>query len=1043
MYEGFLEFGDTEIINSARTAGYVSTAGCGVNWIQCPPCDGVNDALGQGEYIYANVQDAPWYDAQDEVTHRFLGVHGLRFEGLPGSTRTAEVTEGLLDGGVVGQVRNATRRVRVEAMLSAWGEDALEAGLSWLDAALRPERCHEGHIHNATCAGHADVSVFTACPPSPDEITKPTTVWGTPIVNLATNPSFEAATAATVEVRRNYDLNPRMDNNVTGWTVANGAVQTAVAGGSQLDFPTGVAMNSAFFYQTSAITPAVPGELWSGSYEVTVPAGFPAVTLRATLISYNGGASLGVIGNGPNVLIGPGETRRLVSQVSYTTPATTTGVRTILYPNVAIPSGARVIVRNAMIEKAPVSGLYFDGSTPVKLRRNLAINPNTDSTAGWGSNDGAQYPVAVDSTISRRSGTKSRRADRTATSPSTVLASLYSVGGGAWDASGRIRIQPGTTYTFSVWVSTNATSTPRAQLTVFWFDSGSLQVGSAIASPVNSYSVPAGTWFRIEFTATAPAGAAYVGIGGLTVNLPVGQVTQGGEKSWVTDAQIEEGSVATEYFDGTMPNTATQTTAWEGTVNASASYLTSPDFTYFWTGTANASASAQMGGDQPGVGNYSGDALVYQSVENAPAGEHVLACVFRTTPTNRLGFRYTAVSIPVGVTTVQGRIFVPSSAWPRASANLRVQMGASDVATILIPGLVADKWVDFTVPITTSAVNTIAYFSLNPATAWAYGDTIYFDRVTIIQGTYEGPYFDGSTPDTAPTTVAGAVLNDYAWTGTPHASTSTDTLGQIVYVPDPVAYADTIDALTRQLHTVTAVAGPTIVDKIHRGDAWGYVVEFVLVSAVPWLHGLTVPVGTDPTTPAVIQDVPFNLVPYPSAELALGTVIASTNYSSNPSVEVDATNWVHTSSGIVAGDLTSARSTALFSVGSAAFRGHFVASNTGTNGIIDVQNTSATFPAAVAGTRMSLNMWTNAQVVSGTAVIASVSVLAIWRVGTTVLRTDTVGSLPPPGGAISGKSLNPPATADNVIMRARAVLTSWSTAAVIDLYADAVAVTVP
>jgi hypothetical protein len=104
---------------------------------------------------------------------------------------------------------------------------------------------------------------------------------------------------------------------------------------------------------------------------------------------------------------------------------------------------------------------------------------------------------------------------------------------------------------------------------------------------------------------------------------------------------------------------------------------------------------------------------------------------------------------------------------------------------------------------------------------------------------------------------------------------------------------------------------------------------------------------------------------------------------------------------------------------------------------------AVSFPATAAGLRMSVNLWTNTLLVSGTAVIAGTQIFATWRTGTTQLRVDTIGTVPAGGGALTKKSIAVPVGADNVILRASTSLTSWSTGAVVDLYADAAAITVP
>ena len=206
MFEGYLELGGGEVLNSARSLGYTRTAPCPVAWLQCPPCDGIRDVLNDDAYTYANIMQAPWYDVEDEVTHRFLGAHALTIEGIPDSTREASVTEGVQDGGVVGRVRHATRRMRVRAVLSAIGEDALEAGFSWLNSALTPGKC----ATHADACGASDTRFFTACPPERADITKPGAVWNDELTNLVTHPSFELP-GAEVILAENLATNPSME----------------------------------------------------------------------------------------------------------------------------------------------------------------------------------------------------------------------------------------------------------------------------------------------------------------------------------------------------------------------------------------------------------------------------------------------------------------------------------------------------------------------------------------------------------------------------------------------------------------------------------------------------------------------------------------------------------------------------------------------------------------------------------------------------------------------------------------------------------------
>ena len=188
MFDGFLRLGGVELVNSSRAKGYGETADCPVGWFQCE-CEGLHEALLEREpYSADDIAEAPWYDPRNPESARFYGVLGLGMRNLSDSTRYAEVTEGITDGGVAGAPRRAGKSVRVRAWLSAAGEDALEYGMSWLGAALASRRCVQ---HNDACGG-ASAEFFVACPPGRG-LVPGLTDWELIATNLATNPSFEDA----------------------------------------------------------------------------------------------------------------------------------------------------------------------------------------------------------------------------------------------------------------------------------------------------------------------------------------------------------------------------------------------------------------------------------------------------------------------------------------------------------------------------------------------------------------------------------------------------------------------------------------------------------------------------------------------------------------------------------------------------------------------------------------------------------------------------------------------------------------------------------
>lgn len=637
MFEGYLELGGNEIVNSARSAGYLASGDCPTNWIVCPPCPGVLDAIGGLPYTLDNIADAPWYDAEEEASHRFLGVHALSVDGLMDSTRTASISEGITDGGVVGQVRHSVRQTRVRALLSALGQDALESGLAWLKAALDPEYCG---IHGSSC-GATDSCFFTACPPARSEVTSPGPIWNGPLTNLAKNPSFETAVGGVVS-----NVSPPPADQAVGTQTTDSPSR----GTHALRYTLGVA---------------------------------PAVGL-------------------------------------------------------------------AVLDFLPPSGVVYTLIGKVRPRtRDHTIAP-------------------------------------------------------------RIRAAVGPTF-----------------------------------------SAPKDVWTPFRLTIAA-------GTGGVQQ-----------------------------------------------------------------TGLLLSSTS----GHQP-------------------------------------------------------------------------------------------------------------------------GDIIDIDEVLLIEGSYEGDYFDGSFPSSSEEDMAvlGQEVVEYAWVATANGSESTFRTGRVSEVPDPGRYEDAVDVLQRTMHDVTCISGPLIEQKLHRNDMWGYIVEFTLAAGTPWLFGITRDVVIPPgQTPIVVQDVPFNLVPYPSAELSSGTVVVSTNYAPNPSVEVDATGWSAGGDGtiILTSTLAGARSTELSAHGAASYKVTFTATTTATNGYFRAQHV-VPLPGITATTRYSVNLWASASVQSGTAVMGNLEYRAQWQdSGGTLLRDDLIFAGSAAGGAQSAKSILPPTGTAQVTVRALLRMTSWSTGAVVRLYADAAAVTLP
>lgn len=1208
VFEGYLELGGAEVLNSARAVGYTNTAPCPVGWLQCPPCDGVRDVLGDDIYTYETIFDAPWYDPDSPATSRFLGAHALTIEGVPDSTREAGVAEAILDGGVVGRVRNRTRRMRVRAVLSAIGEDALEAGFAWLDKALRPGRCG---MHADAC-GAADSRFFVACPPERADITMPDQVWNDPVTNLATNPSFEAAagtvevyrnlatnpsfemTSGTVEVRRNLVQNPVGPNAAvaSGW-VAQARWYGSGAGAGNTTHVTGATDGptrqfASYIRKTWTVVPTATSDVSFSlcpSTRVAVVAGeVYTVSLWwrrswASTMNVNnqfavnfwdaasGGTQVGSSSGTRAADPGANTWQRITHTFTVPAGATFADVYHNAYFEQNAAVGSTLDATGFLVEKSPILGSYFDGASRPRLRENLIPNPAPASATGYGAAGGATvtYSAAkaavevVPASANAQSGT-----------------SLYGAPSSGLTATVRIDLES--------------------------------ELG-------DSYQITGtGGWGGVIANVTLAAGEkrtiiAQKAMSSSTGNLYAVRTNAGTSgKFWVSKTLLEFAATAGDYFDGATADAAGIGYEWSGTANASPSYAYDLDLTPAWTGTANASASVMNGVGVAGVTHFAGRAVISSTypkssgskslriiptgtaatstngavvftpvlgkvytalatvhllaaqtgspdadarriivgnqgnvqarssqAPNAP-GAYPLSLTFTGDGVNPIrltngaaagngdvwwddllvvegeydgayfdgatplmdgdlttvwtGTAHASASVVngVGVAGVAAGVAVGSTSWVGAGArSLRAMpvSTSSDVDILAVPAVTAGK--TFTLLATVRSEETLLgapaigvrtyngsspeakvaiplapgvndlrlTFVASPGTTngsirlWRnnLANEIWVDSIMLIEGDYAGTYFDGATPDSdaADYEIVGKQLEEYAWTGAANASTSTYRTGLVVAVPDPVEYEKVVERLVRTLHSVTCVSGPIVEQKFHRGDTWGYVVEFVLVAAVPFMFGITKPVAFTPSIPIVVQDVPFNLVPYPSAELAEGTVVAATNFSTNPSLEVGITGWSPNSAVITPAPTPSQGNVAsddLAASGTRSYKMVVTTTNAGSAGTVYATH-DVTLPTYVAGQRFSVSTWIAALVTGGTAVASGVRLKVEWRDGAGIIRTDTIGTGAAGGGAIAGKSILRPAGSTIARIVAIGDYSSWSVGAVLAVFVDAVAVTVP
>lgn len=262
---------------------------------------------------------------------------------------------------------------------------------------------------------------------------------------------------------------------------------------------------------------------------------------------------------------------------------------------------------------------------------------------------------------------------------------------------------------------------------------------------------------------------------------------------------------------------------------------------------------------------------------------------------------------------------------------------------------------------------------------------------------------------------------------------------------------EVVGPLRRYLHGVVATSGPLVqeVRKSRDGKHHGAIVEFTLEAEEAFIYSKTRTVTLPPTVPSIVEDVPFNLVRYPSAELAGDPLTVATNFSTNPSLETNDTGWSSVNAAVSGTNpstyITAARSNDIAAVGTWSYRcrltGSSGASGSATMTARHVVNVTTRTPNA----RLSIHVW-GALISTGTGgTLTSLTAQVEWLDGSNaVLGT---ASIPAASGDFSGRvfqarSLLPPPGTSSARVSVTAAF-DWGATSIISLYADAVAVTEP
>lgn len=392
-----------------------------------------------------------------------------------------------------------------------------------------------------------------------------------------------------------------------------------------------------------------------------------------------------------------------------------------------------------LIEEGTVqNGGYFDGTNTIK---NMAVdNPNLDvDLIGWASNNSTTYPLTR-STVSPIRGTASAVATRSATSPDTIVASIY-VNGMRPSTLTSFKVYPGQPLSFSMDVRSSAANRKAIAYIAFRDISG---------NSIGSYGT----------TETLLTNGVASRAGSSNVTVPA----NADSALFIMSVQSTDASIIpaneTATFDGLLiENSATISPYYyEGT----------GDFTYAWTGTAHASTSVQRGVQV----NRTSSQRAF-AISTTRDGDKVVRVIpsgkgqgtFAAYTGNDVFIELIGQIQPLKTnTTYTVRATCVNEAALSSGAKFRFNIDGLDQYSPAQQTSVGEYSVTW--QFTTGANATINFmrFMPGPSGVAGYTNEVILKNFMIVEGTYAGPYFDGAT----------SAANDYTyrWTGTANDSTS-------------------------------------------------------------------------------------------------------------------------------------------------------------------------------------------------------------------------------------------------------------------------------
>lgn len=158
MYDGWLEYAGTEILNAARTATYLKAFVPQLDVLRDYP--GLRAARGHATYVSPATDTAPWYVASRATSGDFYGFMPTVLNGVDDSSRTVTAQQLAGNGAVHSKPRYGSREIRVRLTAFAKNDQAMNEGLAWLKDVLSTGDCGQAL---GACTDN-DLRLYAAAP---------------------------------------------------------------------------------------------------------------------------------------------------------------------------------------------------------------------------------------------------------------------------------------------------------------------------------------------------------------------------------------------------------------------------------------------------------------------------------------------------------------------------------------------------------------------------------------------------------------------------------------------------------------------------------------------------------------------------------------------------------------------------------------------------------------------------------------------------------------------------------------------------------------